>query len=111
MKYNDLLSDCNHIECPIIHNQVRHVFHPYVIRTKNRDFVQNKLKEKGVSTGIHYPTPLPFLKAYEYLRHQTSDFPISYNYSKKILSLPIYPEMSDESINYVVDIIKSCEFS
>jgi len=111
IKYNDLLSDCSNIDCPVIHNQVKHVFHLYVIRTKNRDFIQNKLNEKGVSTGIHYPTPLPFLEAYEYLQHQTSDFPIAYNYSKEILSLPIYPEMSNESINYVVDIIKSCEFS
>jgi len=107
MKYNKLLKGINQIETPIIHPSVRHVFHLYVIRTQERDKLQKHLKEKGIFTGIHYPTPLPFLKAYDYLNYKHEDFPIAYKYMKEILSLPMYPELSNEQIQYIVDVINT----
>ena len=59
-----------------------------------------------MDTGIHYPTPLPFLNAYNYLGHKFEDFPISYKYKDQILSLPIYPELLEDDIAYIVDSIK-----
>ena len=70
--------------------------------TEKRNQIQKHLKENGIATGIHYPTPLPFLEAYNYLHHKPGDFPVAYDYMTKILSLPIYPEISDDQINFVV---------
>ena len=95
------------IVTPFSKNYRDHVFHLYVIRAQNRDELQSYLKTHGVSTGIHYPTPLPFLKSYEYLYHVPDDFPISYKYQNEILSLPMYPEMGDDDINRIVEIIFS----
>ena len=56
-----------------------------------------------MSTGIHYPTALPFLEAYRYLGHKHEDFPIAYQYMGNILSLPMFPELTEEQIKFVVD--------
>jgi len=81
-----------------------------VIRTDKRNELQNFLKEKGVSTGIHYPIALPNLKAYEYLGYKPSDFPVASNYQDKILSLPIYPELTFKQQDYIVEILKAFYF-
>lgn len=84
----------------------RHVFHLYVVRLKNRDKVQAYLTEKGVATGIHYPIPLPSLKAYAYLGHSESDFPVANRLRHEILSLPIHGSMKDQEIEYVIETVK-----
>jgi len=104
--YNENLKDEDRIITPLVHPDVKHVFHLYVVRVNNRNKVQTFLKEKEISTGIHYPTPLPFLKAYSYLGHKPSEFPVSYQYKDEILSLPIYPEVNKEQILYITDTIK-----
>lgn len=92
---------------PIISN-IKHVYHLYVIRIKNREKLQNfLLKEKGISTGIHYPIPIPFLNAYKYLKHIPKDFPIAYSLKDEILSLPIHGDMSDDHVEYVIANIKN----
>jgi len=100
--YNDYLSNMETIETPQIHPDVRHVFHLYVIRSDFRDELAEFLKGNGVSTGIHYPTPLPFLEAYRYLGHKPEDFPIAYQYMGDILSLPMFSELTEEQIKFVV---------
>ncbi len=105
--YNDLLSNIDSIRTPIIRENIFHVFHLYVILAKNRNDLSEFLNSKGIATGIHYPTPLPFLDAYKYLNHKPSDFPIAYKNQNKILSLPIYPEISNEQIKYICSSIKN----
>ena len=105
-KYSELLSGVDNIVTPKIHPDVKHVFHLYVIRTEKRDQPQKYLKENGIATGIHYPTPLPFLKAYDYLGHKPEDFPVAYQYQDEILSLPMFPELTHEQMEYIVDSIK-----
>jgi len=107
LKYNEFLKDKNEIVTPLIHPDVRHVFHLYVIRVPYRSKLQEYLKEQGISVGIHYPIPLPFLKAYDYLGHKKENFPIAYEYKDKILSLPMFPELSENQIEYIVRIMKS----
>ena len=104
--YNKLLTGVDGIEIPKINENVKHVFHLYVIRAANREALQKYLTEKGISTGIHYPTPLPLLAAYKYLNHTPSDFPIASDYMNKILSLPMFPELTEEQIEYITDTIK-----
>jgi len=108
LKYHDYLRDITDIIVPKIRQNVKHVFHLYVVRTNNRSFIQEKLKEANISSGIHYPTPLPFLNAYKYLNHEPSDFPISYDFKDKILSLPMYPELSENNISTIQKVINSC---
>jgi dTDP-4-amino-4,6-dideoxygalactose transaminase len=105
--YSELLKEVDGIITPWIRPSVIHSFHLYVIRTKRRNELKKFLWEQGIETGIHYPTALPFLKAYELLGHKPEDFPVAHQYQNEILSLPIYPEMTDEMIQYVVSSIKS----
>lgn len=107
MFYNHLLGKIESIEVPQINKNVKHVFHLYVIRTDRRDRLQAVLAEKGISTGIHYPRPLPFLTAYRYLGHDPSDFPIASKYSEKILSIPMYPELTEKQISYIASCVES----
>jgi dTDP-4-amino-4,6-dideoxygalactose transaminase len=73
---------------------------------KNRKELQDYLADSGISTSVHYPTALPFMKAYDYLNHKSHDFPVAYQYQNEILSLPMYPELDEDSIVYVVNKIK-----
>jgi dTDP-4-amino-4,6-dideoxygalactose transaminase len=99
--YSELLSGIDNVVTPVIHQDAKHVFHLYVIRTQQRSDLQIHLKDKDISSGIHYPTPLPFLKAYEYLGYKPENLPISYNYMDIILSLPMYPELKKEEVDLV----------
>ncbi|MCJ7580099.1 MAG: DegT/DnrJ/EryC1/StrS family aminotransferase [Candidatus Aminicenantes bacterium] len=104
--YNKLLADLPDVITPKIHIDANPIFHLYVIRTKQRDELANYLKSKEIGTGMHYPTALPFMPAYSYLEHQPSDFPIAFQYQNEILSLPMYPELTQDQIGYVVNAIK-----
>jgi dTDP-4-amino-4,6-dideoxygalactose transaminase len=106
LKYNVLLSDVAQVKCPKLRPDTFHIFHLYVIRAERRDDLAAFLKTKGVYTGIHYPSALPLMPAYRYLRHQPSDFPVAYECQNQILSLPMYPELTDEQISYVAASIK-----
>ncbi len=106
--YSELLSKIDGIETPKINENVKHVFHLYVIRTDKRDGLQKSLSENGISSAIHYPAPLPFLPAYKYLDHKFSDFPIADDYKDKILSIPMFPELTSEMMVYVTESINSC---
>jgi dTDP-4-amino-4,6-dideoxygalactose transaminase len=81
------------------------VYHLYVIRVKRelRDSLQKHLLAKGISTGIHYPIPLPKLKAYAYLNHTEKDFPRAYAAAGEILSLPMYAELDETKIAFIAE--------
>lgn len=79
----------------------RHVYHLYVIRTKNRDKLQEYLAGKGIQTNIHYPIPVHLQKAYEYLKTKKGSCPVAERYAKEILSIPLFPELTDKEINSV----------
>ena len=83
--YNAGLKDI--VMTPSVMPDVKHVYHLYVIRIKSRERVKELLSEKGIATGIHYPIPLPFLKAYGYLGHKPEDFPIANSLNDEILSM------------------------
>lgn len=97
------------VTTPLMRPDSRHSFHLYVIRYGKRDQLKAYLEEKGIQTAIHYPTALPNLPAYSYLNHQPNDFPVASRYQNEILSLPMYPELTEEKIHYVCKTIK--EFS
>jgi len=104
--YNRHLAGIEQIVLPALRPQSRHSYHLYVLRAKNRDGLMKYLKEKGIETVIHYPTPLPFLPAYKYLGHTPADFPVSAQLQKEIISLPMYPELTEEMILHVAASIR-----
>ena len=64
------------------------------------------LESQGIQTAIHYPTALPNLQAYKYLNHRREDFEVASAYQDEILSLPMYPELDANQINYIADKIR-----
>lgn len=103
-RYDRLLKGI--VETPPVHPDCKHVYYMYVIRTPQRDKLQAFLKEKGIETGIHYPIPLHLQPAYAYLDHKEGDFPVAEQAAKDILSIPIYPELTEEQQDYIVRAIK-----
>lgn len=105
-QYDLLLKDVCEITLPYVNPKAKPVYHLYVIRTKKRDELKEFLAEKGVSSGIHYPIALPNLSAYKYLNHKPDDFQFASQFQNEYLSLPIFPEMTIEQIEYTVRMIK-----
>jgi dTDP-4-amino-4,6-dideoxygalactose transaminase len=102
-RYNDLLGHINNLTTPRVAADRSHVYHLYVVATSTRDFLKTVLADAGITTSLNYPKALPFYPAYAYLGHKSADFPVAYRNQSRILSLPIYPEMTDEMIEYVAD--------
>lgn len=106
LRYNALLGDVAQVQCPKLRPETFHIFHLYVIRAERRDELAAFLKTKGISTGIHYPTALPLMPAYRHLNHKPSDFPKASVCQGQIISLPMYPELSEDPIRFVAESIK-----
>ena len=105
-QYNDALKNIGDLVLPAVHKDATHVYHLYVIKTKNRDGLQKHLSDNGIGTLIHYPIPPHLQKAYEFLGHKKGDFPIAEELAANCLSLPIWPGMSQEQVNVVAETIK-----
>jgi dTDP-4-amino-4,6-dideoxygalactose transaminase len=82
------------------------VYHLYVILVEDRDGLQKYLTAKGVGTGLHYPLPLHLQKAYAHMGFKKGDFPVSENAAERLLSLPMYAELSKAQIEYVAECIR-----
>jgi len=105
--YNKLFEqNVPQVVTPKIRPGAKHIFHLYVIRTPRRDELKEFLAQNGISTAIHYPKILPLQPAYAYLGHKAEDFPVASQYQEQILSLPMYPELTTEQIEYVVEKVK-----
>ena len=83
----------------------KHVYHQYTVRVKNRTEVMKKLADKGINPLIHYPIPIHLQECYRELNYKKGDFPIAEKCCEEIMSLPMYPELTEEEIRYVVDAI------
>ena len=80
-----------------------HVWHQFVIRTKNRDDLQKYLEQNNIKTVIHYPIPPHLAECYKYLNHKRGDFPIAEKFSDEVLSLPMFNGMTQDEINFVIE--------
>ena len=115
-KYNDLLGNMDEITLPKEMPYAKHVYHLFVIQVKNqkseirkkmRDSLQKYLNEKGIATGLHYPIPLHLQKCFNYLGYKAGDFPVTEQLAESGLSLPMFPDLTDDQINYIADNIKN----
>jgi dTDP-4-amino-4,6-dideoxygalactose transaminase len=84
----------------------RHIFNQYVIRTSRRDQLQDWLKQKKIEAEIYYPARMHLQECFSYLGHEVGAFPESERAANETLALPIYPELSADQINYVVESIR-----
>ncbi|MDD5659992.1 MAG: DegT/DnrJ/EryC1/StrS family aminotransferase [Actinomycetota bacterium] len=84
----------------------KHVFHLFVIRVSQRKKFMNFLSREGISTIIHYPVPIHLQPAYEYLNYEKKDLPVTEKLAKEIVSIPIFPDLEDREVEYIIKSIK-----
>lgn len=101
--YDEAFKGNSAIVTPEVAEGNKHVYHLYVIRVKNRQALQAKLKEAGIATGIHYPIPLHLQPAYKHLGYKKGDLPVTEEIVDEILSLPIYPELSEDDQKAIIN--------
>lgn len=106
-KYNKELSNINGLILPSVNLGATHVYHIYLIRTKNRDGLMQHLFDNGISSIIHYPLPPHLQDAYKDLGYKKGDFPLAEEIAETCLSIPLYPGLTDIQTNYIINSIKS----
>jgi dTDP-4-amino-4,6-dideoxygalactose transaminase len=104
--YSHHLYNVGDIKLPICADKSTHVYHLFVIRTSKRNQLQEFLNQFGIQTLIHYPIPPHLQKAYSFLNFKKGDFPITEEISDTCLSLPIWPGISGDQLDYTIDKIK-----
>lgn len=107
-KYTELLAD-THLVLPKEADGVEPVYHLYVVRTDRREELKAHLEAKGIAAIIHYPIPIHLQPAYAHLGYNKGDFPITEMYCEQILSLPMFPELTDSDITYIAEAVKEFE--
>ena len=101
-QYNQAFAGIDAIATPFEANYARHVYHVYAIRVQERDNVWRSLQGKGIGCAVHYPVPIHLQEACRNLGYTPGAFPVAENLAEEFLSLPMFPELTEEQIEYVV---------
>lgn len=104
--YHKYLNGLNGLRLPTVAPDNYHIYHLYVVHSKTRSVLQDYLKEAGIGSSIHYPVPVHLQGAYRYLGYKKGDLPVSERSAEGVLSLPMFPELTQEEIKYVCDKLK-----
>lgn len=108
--FNENLKDLGGIQIPFVKKGFRHVFHQYTIKVDgfklSRDKLMERLREKGIDCRVYYPKPLHLCKNFRKLGYKEGDFPVTEEVNKQILSLPVYPSLSRDELDLIVNAIK-----
>ena len=102
--YDELLG--NIVKTPKKEKDAKHVYHLYSVVTEKRDFLKEELEKRNIGCGIYYPLPLHLQNVYKDLGYNKGDFPNAEYLSENILSIPMFPELTDEELVYVAEAIK-----
>ena len=105
-QYQQLLGDVKGVVLPAEMDYAKHSYYVYVIRTQNRDKVMEQLKEKGCGCAIHYPVALHLQPAFGSLSGREGDHPVAERYAKEIISIPMFPELTEGQVAEAASIIK-----
>ena len=105
--YTRMLDEMEGIVTPASVKASKHIYHVYAIRAKRRDHLIDYLKANHISCGIHYPIPIHLQKAYAHLGLEAGHYPVAEACAREFISLPMYPELTHEQIEYVVDMIRN----
>jgi dTDP-4-amino-4,6-dideoxygalactose transaminase len=100
--YNEAFASFDDVATPVEADYARHVYHIYAVRVKERDELRRFLEAKGIGCGVHYPIPIHLQEAWRNFGYSEGAFPITENLAKEFLSLPMFPELAEEQIEYVV---------
>ncbi len=103
--YDENFKDSN-VVTPSVREENESVYHQYVLQTEDREKMLNKLKDKGVAAGGYYPVPLHLQKVYKDLGYKEGDMPVAEYLSHRTFAIPVYPELTEEQIRYIIDSIK-----
>jgi dTDP-4-amino-4,6-dideoxygalactose transaminase len=101
-EYDEKLKDTA-LTLPVSIPESKSVYNMYVVQAENREEVINKLKDKGISTGVYYPVPIHLQKAYTELEYKEGDMPVAEYLSHRTFAIPIFPELSSEQKEYIID--------
>src|SRR6266480_666102 len=101
LQYNQAFAGIDEVATPFEANYARHVYHVYAIRVQERDEVRRRLEENEIGCAVHYPIPIHLQEACRNLGHTAGAFPIAENLAEEFLSLPMFPELTEEQIEYV----------
>jgi dTDP-4-amino-4,6-dideoxygalactose transaminase len=107
-RYRQLFAQIKHVECvslPLMRPENFHVYNQFTIRVPKRDELRTFLKEKGVGTEVYYPLPMHLQNCYRDLGHHKGSFPLSEQAAEEVMSIPIYPELTETQQSYVVEMI------
>ena len=107
MTYKELLKNIPGITIPKETKDAVHAYHLYVIEAEKRNELQSYLKKYGIETGIHYPIPIHLQKVYKNEKYERGDFPVTEEKARKILSLPMFPELTKKEIKYICQTISN----
>ncbi len=105
--YNKELSEVEEIQIPVIHDGVKTVWHQYAFRCNHKDEMGEFLAARGIGSAAFYPVPLHLQKAFGYLGYKPGDLPVAEKITKQTVCLPIFPELTQEELNAVVEGIKA----
>jgi len=100
--YSNGLKDKSRVRLLAVADGCDHVYHLYVVQVANRDRLRTRLLEHEIATGIHYPVPLHLQAAYAGLGYQKGEFPVSERLAKEIVSLPMYPQLQPNQVDFVL---------
>ncbi len=106
--YSRALEGNGEIVTPSEAEYVRHVYHVYAVRVRDRDDLRRRLEEKGIGCAVHYPIPIHLQEAYRSLGYAAGSFPIAETLSNEFLSLPMFPELTKEQVDYVAQTVQEC---
>jgi dTDP-4-amino-4,6-dideoxygalactose transaminase len=106
LRYCEALTD-SAVIAPAADQVPRSVWHLFVVQVEDREGFQTHLRQHGVESGIHYPIPIHLQPAYSHLGHSRGDFPVAESLAQRIVSLPVYPEMTEAQIEAVIDAVLS----
>jgi dTDP-4-amino-4,6-dideoxygalactose transaminase len=105
-RYSELLADVPDVTLPMTAPGNEHVWHLYVIRVPRRDHILRCLHDEGIQAGIHYPVPVHLQPAFRHLGYGPGDFPVAEGAATQLLSLPLYPQITEEQQVRVVDAVR-----
>jgi dTDP-4-amino-4,6-dideoxygalactose transaminase len=105
-EYDEKLKDID-LTLPVSIPESKSVYNMYVVQAENREELINKLKDKGISTGVYYPVPIHLQKAYTELEYKEGDMPVAEYLSHRTFAIPIFPELSSEQKEYIIDNLRA----
>ncbi len=104
--YYENMNDIPQVKLPIIHKKAKTIYNQFTLIAENRDELLNHLREKNIGCAVYYPRPLHLQECFSYLNYKEGDLPVSEEISKKVISIPVFSEITNKQQDYVIETIR-----